>query len=83
MNLLFFMLSLQAAFLKAAMLPVAGALVGGVVGLAVGGPIGLIAGSKLAFVAITTGSVVAGAGAGVAAKEIKKHNTVLQDKKDD
>lgn len=65
------------------MLPVAGALVGGVVGLAVGGPVGLIAGSKLAFVAITTGSVAAGAGAGVVAKEIKKHNTLEQDKKDD
>lgn len=72
---------LQATYLKAAMLPFAGALVGGVVGLAVGGPIGLIAGSKLAFVAITAGSVVAGTGAGVVAKEVKKHNDLQQDKK--
>lgn len=73
---------LQAVYLKAAMLPVAGALVGGVVGLAVGGPIGLVVGSKLAFAAIATGSVVAGAGVGVAAKEIKKHSTQQHDKDD-
>ena len=52
------------------------------VGLAVGGPVGLIAGSKLAFVGITAGGMVAGAGAGVAAKEIKKHNDLQQDKKE-
>lgn len=76
-------LFLQAAFLRAAMLPVAGALVGGVVGLVVGGPIGLVVGSKVACVAITTGGVVAGAGAGVAAKEIKKHSMQQQEKKQD
>lgn len=64
----------KASFLKAAMLPVAGALVGGAVGLAVGGPIGLAIGSKLAFFAVTTGGVVAGTSAGVAAKKIQKSN---------
>ena len=74
-------LGVQASFLKAAMLPLAGALVGGALGLAVGGPVGLVVGSKVALIAVTTGGLAAGTGVGLAAKEIKKRNALQDEKK--
>lgn len=52
----FFFLFLQAAKYKLAALPVAGALIGGVVG----GPIGLLAGFKVAGIAAALGGGVLG-----------------------
>jgi syntaxin 17 len=50
---LFNLLSLQAARLKLAMYPMAGALVGG----CVGGPVGLVAGMKIGAAAALTGGI--------------------------
>lgn len=74
MDTLYYALSLQAARLKLAVLPVAGAVVGGVLG----GPLGLLAGFKVAGVAAAVGGGLLGFAGGNIIQRKRKEKIDLQ-----